>query len=811
MTSYAEMTTAENPRHGTVVFALILSLILFSSTDARASNPQKPRVEPKAHHSPAINEDGRVRRDMIPGQDPGPLPPWTGSRISPVHQIPLKDELGQTIVPTESNPLPYSAKYSCAPCHDYDIVSGGSHFGAETAREAGRPGEPWVWVDERTGTLLPLSYHAWKGVWNPRQLGLSPWDMTLLFGRHMTGGGPAEPEAQDVTPESRWNVSGPVEVNCLACHNASPRQNLGEWAKQVMRQNFRWAATAAAGLGEVGGMASRLGPTWDIFDGPNPDDSEWAVAPFVKYDKALFDSKNRAFLDISYKPADSRCLACHATTPAGRQKFDFDADVHTAAGIACVSCHRNDVTHNMVRGYEAEIADNPALPSEEFTCRACHLGAETSRGEKILPGRLGAPTPRHRGIPQVHIERLACTVCHSGPRPEKELATVRTSRANRLGIFGIADWATTQPAIQEPVYLRGANGKLTPQRLLWPAFWAEMRGKDVTPLKPEQVQAAAGDILFPEKAVTRVLAAFANIPDLDGVPVLLMGGQEYLMNVDGGLNAKHVKMGDASVSWAVEKDGKITPIVADFDPANAEQVADPEAKIQKALEALAGAEQAPGSPAILYKNYLYRVVEGTLDKSERKEPAAPSPTFFWLKDGRLIPMVADFERRTIAAVTGTDQTLTEEQVGLVLKALGEKDHVYIASGKIFRLGAKGTLEAKADDNAAPVAWPFAHEVRPARQALGAGGCTDCHSAGSDFFFAKVRAAGPLVTEKAAVRSAASFMGVTGVYHRIFGLSFTVRPVLKVVLWICIVLVGSLLLIVFLTWLGRFAGLTGPRR
>ena len=186
-----------------------------------------------------------------------------------------------------------------------------------------------------------------------------------------------------------------------------------------------------------------------------------------------------------------------------------------------------------------------------------------------------------------------------------------------------------------------------------------------------------------------------NVPDLDGTPLLVTDGRVYSLNVDGGLNAEKSPAADGALSLAVEKDGKVSPLIPEFDPANAEQAADSEAKIQKVLEALAGAEQAPGSPVVLYRNYLYRVIDGALDRSERKEPAAPSPVFFWLKDGRLIPLVADFERRTIAALTGTERTLTEEQVGLVLKSLGEKDHVYIASGKTFRLGAKGTLEANA--------------------------------------------------------------------------------------------------------------------
>ncbi|MGD0781755.1 MAG: multiheme c-type cytochrome, partial [Candidatus Aminicenantales bacterium] len=345
---------------------------------------------------------------------------WAGSRISPVHQIPLKDEYNQLIVPTETSPLPFSTRFSCAPCHDYDVIKGGWHFNAAADVPPGRPGEPWILLDERTGMQIPLSYRPWKGMWNPAALGLSNWDFTLLFGRHFPGGSVADPADSAMTPDSRWSVSGKIEINCLGCHNASRIQNPSEWAKQVLRENFRWAATAAAGLGEVGGMSSRLRPTWDLFDGPNPDDSEWAVAPSVKYNKTLFDSKHKAFLDINYKPDDARCLACHSSAPAGQAKRDFDDDVHTAAGIKCAECHRNDVSHNMIRGYEGEGRINPAAAGEDFTCRGCHLGGETADGRTIVPGRMGAPRPVHKGLPEIHFQRLNCTVCHSGPLPAGE-------------------------------------------------------------------------------------------------------------------------------------------------------------------------------------------------------------------------------------------------------------------------------------------------------------------------------------------------------------------------------------------------------
>ena len=737
---------------------------------------------------------------------------WDGSRISPVHQIPLKDEFNQIIVPTESNPLPFSARYTCAPCHDYSVIQQGLHFAANSPAAAARPGEPWIWVDERTGTQIPLSTHPWKGVWDPARLGLSDWDLTLLFGRHMPGGGAGEPGDKDVTPESRWSVSGKLEINCLGCHNASRRQNPSEWAKQVLRQNFRWAATAAAGLGEVGGISSRLRPTWDIFDGPNPDDSEWAVAPSVKYDRTQFDSKHRAFLDLAYKPDDARCLACHSIAPERMRKFDFEEDVHTAAGIKCVSCHRHDVTHAMVRGYEGEARDNPALPSEDFTCKACHLGDVSSTGEKIAPGRLGAPTPLHKGFPAVHFDRLACTVCHSGPMPSKDATRIRTSRANRLGVFGVANWATTLPAIQEPVYIRDKNKKLVPNRLMWPAFWGELKEGRITPLPPDKILAAAGDILFPEKAATRVLAALFNIANVDGMPVLVMGASAYEMNVDGGLAVSPFdgENPDGRPAWAVRKNGKFMPLVPAFDPANAETSADPEARIQKILEALNTAEGAPERAALAYRDYLYQLIDGALDKSEKKDPADGRPLFGWLKDGRLLPFVPEAEARAIAALTGTDRTLTEAQVAEVLKALGPADHVYISGGVLFRINAKGALASETGDAAAPVAWPLAHQVRPARQALGVNGCTDCHSAGSDFFFGRVRGAGPLKTETVTIRAASSYMGLVKPYQFLFGLSFTARPAFKWFLGICAALIGALLLIVGLVALGRFAGLIEKR-
>jgi len=746
--------------------------------------------------------------------------PWDGSRVTPVHQIPLKDEFDETIVPTGRYPLPFSARTTCAPCHDYGVVRKGWHFDTGRTSPSGRPGEPWVLVDERTGSQIPLSFRPWKGSFQPLVLGLSAWDFTLLFGRHFPGGGVAEPADEEMAPGSRWNVSGRLEVNCLGCHNARPIQNPSEWTKQILRENFRWAATAAAGLGEVGGMSSRLAPTWDIFDGPNPDDTEWAVAPSVRYDRTLFDSKHRAFLDIAANPGDARCLACHAAASAEVPKFDFDEDVHTAAGLACVSCHRHDVSHAMIRGYEGEGKDNPDVLSEDFTCRGCHLGGRSAGGKKILPGRLGAPYPLHKGLPKVHLDRLSCTACHSGPLLAGEPGRVRTSRANRLGIYGIANWVQEMPAVVEPVFLRDTNRKLTPHRLFWPAYWAKRVGREVVPLRPDEVLKAAGDILFPEKPVSRILSALYYTVDLVGIPILFMDGKSYEVNADGGLDAADDPAGkEGDLRWAVKNEGKTTPLIADFDPGNPEAAAEPEIFIQKVLEALRTTEAAPGEPVFVQRGHQYKIVESQVEKTESPDDAATVAQLFWLKEGRRLPLVPEFERRTVSALARAEAKLTEEQVREVLGALTrtrppgseDGDFVYISGGKAFSLDRRGGLRSENAVAAEPVAWPLAHQVRSARQSLGVNGCTDCHKATSDFFFAEVRGRGPLLTRTAMVRPASAFMDLTAPYHLLFGTSFAVRPYFKIILGLAAAAVGSVLLAAFLLGVGRAAGLIEKRR
>jgi hypothetical protein len=177
--------------------------------------------------------------------------------------------------------------------------------------------------------------------------------------------------------------------------------------------------------------------------------------------------------------------------------------------------------------------------------------------------------------------------------------------------------------------------------------------------------------------------------------------------------------------------------------------------------------------------------------------------------------------RTIAALAGSEQTITEEQVGFVLRAIARETpesgsgqgarFVYISGGRMFRLDSSGKLESLESESAEPVTWPLAHEVRPARQSLGINGCTDCHKAGSAFLFRKIRGTGPLQTLRVSTVSANSFMRLDKPYQFFFGLSFAIRPLFKWVLFLTILLTGSIVFLVFLVALGRRTGLIEKRK
>jgi hypothetical protein len=718
---------------------------------------------------------------------------WDGSRAPAVHRLPLVARDGQEIEPENGHAMPFSVRNTCGSCHDYAAISGGFHFNSASDNSSEtRAGEPWVLVDTGSGTQLPISYRSRPGTWKPDDLGLTPWRFTQLFARHMPGGDMAEPEDEFGDPSARWNITGGLEVNCLGCHNGAPHQNQSEWAIQVARENFAWAGVAASGLGEVGGTTTRLPDTWTIYDGPNPDDKLWAVPPSVDYDTKQFDGKGRAFFEVDSTPPDERCLHCHSTSKVDTAKWTVDPDVHAAAGLQCVSCHRNGIDHNIVRGYENEAAERGNPVVAEFSCRGCHLGDLDQQHGFATGGRMGAPRPEHKGLPPVHLEGLSCTACHSGPRPEDAPARVRTSRANRLGIHGKAQWYTEAPYIAEPVFVRGEGGKIEPRRMMWPAFWARVEGDDVTPLLPDEVAPTLHGILNAEQQVGSILISISNglaaisnglaaAEDGLGEAVFVAPGKVYHLNVDGGLDVSDYNgaMPITGPGWARYVDGEVMQLVPDFDPTVPLEEFDPvvDNRLTSILKALEPDKTAPVRPVLCFGDKVFTVSpDDWLETSEQPGDAAGEMAWGWMEDGAISPIVPEFVVRAVQETAGADESFTEEQVAMALGAMtdaetertgGPAEFSYISGGKMFRLNDADQLVASGHPAAEPYSWPMAHDVRPATQSLGAKSCTECHAKGTPFYFGHVRAFGPLKTDSVAVTPVRELHGERGpVYVRI---------------------------------------------
>ena len=423
-----------------------------------------------------------------------------------LHYIDLYDVDNRKITPESTRP--FSSKNTCGRCHDYETIAHGWHFNAFSPDSTdGREGEPWIWTDPKTGTQLPLSYREWSHTYSPDAVGLTPWEMTLHFGGRIPGGnmhpreeepapkevegdaGNEDDEASEASAEetySRWPLSGDLEIDCMVCHAVSGAYDFNARREQIAEENFAWAPTAGLHLGAIDGRVSR------IKDGSDPEDEATKdKLPKVVYDATKFTPEGTVFMDLIREPTSNACYQCHSNRTVGDDGIDprwvHDEDVHLRAGMDCVDCHRNGIDHHIVRGFAGE--ENPSGQKvSTLSCEGCHLGEEPSHDEisdDVLAraGRLGSPRPLHAGLPPVHFEKLSCTACHGGPVPRAEAVRIMTSLAHGLGEKGHRTGAEL-PAILGPVYLKGEDGRVYPQRTMWPAFWGVMENDKVSPLSP---------------------------------------------------------------------------------------------------------------------------------------------------------------------------------------------------------------------------------------------------------------------------------------------------------------------------------------
>ncbi len=735
---------------------------------------------------------------------------WDGGRNTPLHRLELYDEFNDEIDPGSANALPISTRYSCGMCHDYDTIAGGWHFNASSTNVCpGRASEPWFLIDSGSGSQIPMSLRSWKGVYKPSDLNMTNWEWVHAFGRHLPGGDIADPEDiyAEGGPNARWEVSGKLEINCFACHSRDKLYDHSEYVRLIARENFAWAASGALGIGDVGGMGFRVPNYWDALRGLDRDDKVYKVPPHINYDAAKFDSKKRTVLEVD-APRNENCLNCHSVTEVGMYHNEIDGDVHLRAGMSCTDCHGNGLKHDIARGYIGDTSGCMDKGRATASCVGCHQ--ITADGKA---GRFGAPEPKHIGFPLVHFEKLSCTVCHSGVTEDGKLAQVRSSKSNRMGIYGRALWVTPAPFILEPVFVKGEDGVIEPHRMSWPAYWA-IRSEDgkISPIKPDLVTELCSAELGVRSQIGAILETLATNPNIPGIPALAIDGVCFTANAD--FVAVPTEQDDSlkGTVFAYLIDGTNNAgAVPDYDPAaKTDALSDLEYEthlangdkfnnLMQTLGASPLAEGRYGAVVVNGKIYYRGGVDDAVISTNAPDGIATLSIGYFL-DNHFEPLLSDYLVSNVKELGDSECTLTEGIVAAVLKKLTAAGHsgaVYIAHGKVWEVGADDALAGKEHDVAAPVSWALGHDVRPARLARGAKPikCADCHTVGSDFFFADVTSTGPMLTAGKMVQKQIEFMKLSGSYNKVFGLTFTVRPVLKIFLWIVFGL-GSLVAVAF---------------
>ncbi|MBI5851103.1 MAG: hypothetical protein HZB39_08760 [Planctomycetes bacterium] len=488
----------------------------------------------------------------------------TGSRRAHAHWIELLDASGKTIDPGDADAPPFSTTKTCGKCHDVAAIEHGWHFAAAGSdTDAGRPGEPWLWTDPRTGTQLPLSYRKWAGTFDPRELGVDGFRFVLEFGRHLPGGASSYAGA-DAT-QGRFRLSGALDVDCMVCHDRNASWSHERWSKAIDAQDFAWASGKALGLLHADGDVKSLP---DSHDATTPDGK--AKLPRTRYDRARFDPDGKVFFDVVRVPSNEACWTCHSARAVGdgaEPRWLHDDDVHLRAGMRCADCHRNDLAHHLVRGHEGERHPSGASIAS-FSCRGCHLDESDGHGNVVAAGgRLGAPAAEHRGLPAVHLEKLSCTACHSGPRSAAMQRRVQTSLAHALGIPSQTRGDDDLPRIVEPVLARDDDGVVRPHRMAWPSFWAWSKDGALTPITPDAAFATVRRALRVRKdlvaelgagdearaKIAAGLAAFATQRS-DATPVFVSGGRAWRLGADGKQLVSFEHSAAKPVSWSIAHD-----------------------------------------------------------------------------------------------------------------------------------------------------------------------------------------------------------------------------------------------------------------
>jgi hypothetical protein len=124
------------------------------------------------------------------------------------------------------------------------------------------------------------------------------------------------------------------------------------------------------------------------------------------------------------------------------------------------------------------------------------------------------------------------------------------------------------------------------------------------------------------------------------------------------------------------------------------------------------------------------------------------------------------------------------QISQVLATLAadgreEGEYVFIRTGRVHRRTPEGEVVTFEHAAASPYSWPIGHDVRPAAQSLGSGGCIDCHAADASFSFGRIAPETAEQVERPPVEFMYELQGKSPAMLRVWASSFAFRLAFKI--------------------------------
>ncbi len=602
-----------------------------------------------------------------------------------VHMIELLDANNTKIDPTAEFPQPYSPARTCGRCHEFDTIAHGWHFNATDPKaEPGRRGQPWIWSDARSGTHLPLSYRGWEGAYNPDVLGLSRWEVAAKLGGYLPGG-----SLGGGTTDASSTGAGPAASEAAERDVATSKANGSKETVDSDNQSREANLDRTAITGEMpidclmchNAQGSGYSPfVWT----EQIAKQNFAYAPTVALGLAEVEGSMARLKTFDPAATDAASKLPKLTYDASRFRSDgtvFIDLVRKPQDNACNYCHTN-VSASSIGGTRW-MHDDDVHTRAGLKCADCHrngLDHQIVRGfegEQHVGGSLMAS--------------LSCSGCHMG---EQVAGADPLAQPGRMGA-------------PKPVH-RG----LPPLHFEKISCTACHSGPALEHDVPRQVNSII------HRLGEHVKRTGDEMPAVFGPVNLPTGDSPHPQAEDRGKYTPH-RMYWPSF-WGTIEDGKVTPL-------NPEVAFD---LIRKPLK--------------VRRDFTSELAEVSLSLSQRRELLGEDRAR--VKDDA---RTAEEQEKIAAAEKQAREAQIDERMRGALSAIEEqfpgKQAVFITGGTGWVRYGDEKLKMLSGDElgeaAQPYAWPMAHNVRPARQAMGAQGCTECHSDQSPFFFADLQPVG----------------------------------------------------------------------